>query len=358
MIRKNVTKPSSGHSEISRNSSVDSDIENIFTPEIATELSIHEASVTESNNISENTNAEDETNNHSANEDNSSVAVMDNNDLLGNLFQDSEITRKETDHIIDSHISWKQNQYEERLRGEQTIKDLLEEYDKPKPVLVTDFNDPENKNFNEIQKSNNDQLDESLIFINENRRFLTPDSLNLASENSQESPANGPSRPMFLVAVRPLPHPDGHLRPIPVSEGNPIISFSNGNYPSATFLQESRTGKFMPQGRSAGSVRGAVQFSSPSFSVSHPQTINLRHFAPQTRLSRRIGHASSVPFSQSYSEEDKVIPVGDSMTSASESQNVHFYEEHSAGSVHIGVDRHTPTDEIRSAFIEIKKSRT
>lgn len=284
--------------------------------------------------------------------------LNDTNDALGDLFKDSSVTTKETDHIIDSHLAWKQENYKERIRGEQTIKDLLEEYDKPKPVLVVDYSDPENKNFNEIPKSNNDRIEETLNFINENRRFLQPESLNLASESSQESTSSGPSRPMFLVAVRPLPHPDGTLRPIPVSSGNPIINFSHGNYPSATFLQESRTGKFLPQGRSAGSVRGQLQFSSPSFSVSNPQTFNLRHFVPQTRLSRRIGHASSAPYTQSYTTERRVRPEEDTISSASESKNIHFYEEHSAGSVHIGVDRHTPAEEIRSAFIEIKKSLT
>ena len=195
------------------------------------------------------------------------------------------------------------------------------------------------------------QIDDSLNFINEKRRFIQP--------HSEEATSNGPSRPMFLVAVRPLPHPDGTVRPIQASNGNPILAFSHGNYPPATFLQESRNGKFLPQGRSAGgSVQEHIQFDSPSFSVSNPQTFNMRQFAPQTRLSRRIGHASSSPVIQSFRDERHLLPVQDSLPAASENKNHNLFDEFSAGSVHIGVVKNTPPEEILNAFIEIKKTQS
>ncbi|KAF2365861.1 EGF-like domain [Trinorchestia longiramus] len=264
---------------------------------------------------------------------------------------------KNFESILDSPLPWKQDPFKSTIKGEQTIKDILEGYEKPQPVLVVDYDDTSNdENFNELQKANDNKISGTLKFLNQNRRYLEPESLNLASENSQESSSNGPSRPMFLVAVRPIPHPDGSVRPIGAG-GNPLINFSHGNYPSATFLGESRSGKFLPHGRSVGSGRGPIHFSSPSFSVSNPSKFNFRHFAPQTRLSRRIGHASSVaPISQVFSEEDNSSP-SDTSTSSSEKKIIHFYEEHLDGSVHIGVDRHTPQEEIINAFIEIKKAR-
>ena len=232
-------------------------------------------------------------------------------------------------------------------KGEQTIKDLLEGYDKPKPVLVVDYSDSDDGN--EIQKSKDHHIEENLNFIK--RRFLQPDSLNVGSEGSQESTSSGPSRPMFLVAVRPIPHPDGTLRPVPASSGNPILRSSS------SFVPDGRE-SLIPQGRSAGSLRGPIELSSPSFSVSQGPHggLNLRHFAPQTRLSRRIGHSSTTPFLNQFTNHRPPSESGDSMTS--ETRNVHFYEEHSAGSVHIGVDRHTPPEAILKAFIEIKKSNT
>jgi len=308
---------------------------------------------------------------------------------------DSVSLKQDTGNVHHPQNSMKSKVTQENIDIPKIKSNLSEElFDKPEPVRV--YNDIQEKSFDKISTVKTNQFVNDFNFLLEDKTFLAQDEL---ADTSNENISRGPSRPMFLVAVRPIPRPVGELNPVPAFSGNPVHNPSiNDKYIPATFIQESRGGKFLPQGRSVGSSRIRVQalpLNSPSYSVSgNPQRVlQIRRRIPSdTRISRRIGMLESssedvwtstslIPRpqlsngasehlrspiirkrmrpikenEQSSSQVDRgKMLVDDSV--ASRSNHFNLFEEHSADIVHMGANSNVPMEVVRHAYIEIKKA--